>query len=69
MFPGVELKISPNGLYRLFGSCHPVMVSAPVPDDAIAFGIANNPEELSSLSSPAWDPLRNAEKAVTSDIA
>jgi hypothetical protein len=28
MFPGVELKISPNGLYRLFVSAHPLMISA-----------------------------------------
>jgi hypothetical protein len=32
MFPGVQLKTSPNGLYRLFLSSHPIMISAPVQD-------------------------------------
>jgi hypothetical protein len=30
MFPGIKLKISPNGLYRLFVSGHPLLISAPV---------------------------------------
>ena len=31
MFPGIQLKISPNGLYRLFRSEYPTMTSALVP--------------------------------------
>lgn len=34
MFPGVELDISPNGLYRLFLAHEHTLTSAPVPDDA-----------------------------------
>ena len=34
MFPGVQLKTSPNGLHRLFISEHALVVSAPVPDAA-----------------------------------
>jgi len=36
MFPGKHLKISPNGLYRLFLSRHSLVISAPVPDHAVA---------------------------------
>jgi hypothetical protein len=36
MFPGIGLKISPNGLYRLFVSGHPLLISAPVPDEAVS---------------------------------
>jgi hypothetical protein len=43
LFPGVQLKISPNGLYRLFVSSHPVLISSAVPDDAVAFAETNNP--------------------------
>lgn len=32
MFPGVKLKISPNGLYRLFLAGHPLMIAAAAPD-------------------------------------
>jgi hypothetical protein len=34
MFPGVQLKTSPNGLHRLFISEHALIVSSPAPDDA-----------------------------------
>jgi hypothetical protein len=34
MFPDVQLKVSPNGLYRLFLSSHPIMISPPVADVA-----------------------------------
>ena len=35
MFPGVELKISPNGLHRLFMAEHPMVIAPAVPDDAV----------------------------------
>ena len=37
MFPGVNLKISPNGLYRKFISCHSTLVYSSVPDDSIEY--------------------------------
>ena len=33
MFPGVQLKTSPNGLYRLFIAKHALLISAPPPQD------------------------------------
>jgi hypothetical protein len=33
LFPGVQLKTSPNGLHRLFIADHALLVSSAVPDD------------------------------------
>ena len=56
MFPEVDLKISPNGLYRIFLSCHSTLVYSSVPDDAIEFKESNVLEALSGLSSTASVP-------------
>ena len=40
MFPGVNLKISPNGLYRLFLSQHPTVIAGPLP--ASSAGVTMN---------------------------
>jgi hypothetical protein len=54
MFPGVELKISPNGLYRLFVSAHPLMISAPAPDSAANAVEAQVGQDLPPPAAVTW---------------
>lgn len=59
MFPGVQLKTSPNGLHRLFISRHSLVISAPAPVDA----------EPSSSISPDLDPAGDNRTEPGSDVA
>jgi hypothetical protein len=52
LFPGVELKISPNGLYRLFMAEHPLVIFA-MPHDAVASGVSLDARAEPSLAAPA----------------
>jgi len=56
MFPQINLKISPNGLYRIFLACHSTLVYSAVPDDAIEFSANDIREGLSTLCSTASAP-------------
>jgi hypothetical protein len=55
MFPGVQLKTSPNGLHRLFISEHPLVISAPAPDPE-AFS-----PPISAASGPDDEPAPGAD--------
>jgi hypothetical protein len=57
MFPGVQLKTSPNGLHRLFISEHPLVIAAPAP----------NHEALSPAVSAASDPDGELQPAPGAD--
>jgi hypothetical protein len=57
MFPGVQLKTSPNGLHRLFLSKHSLVISAPAPADAEP----SSPTSPNSDRPAAWtEPAINA---------
>ncbi|MGA3242277.1 MAG: hypothetical protein ABSG03_39005 [Bryobacteraceae bacterium] len=56
MFPKVDFKISPNGLYRIFLSCHSTLVYSSMPDDAIEFKETHILGALSGLCSTASVP-------------
>jgi hypothetical protein len=53
MFPGVQLKISPNGLYHLFLCCRATLVYGAVPDDAVGLGEIEAQNALSALETTA----------------
>ena len=59
MFPGVQLKTSPNGLHRLFIAEHALVISAPAP---------NRPAS-SSLISPDSDPPGDTQTEPGADAA
>jgi hypothetical protein len=61
MFPGVQLKTSPNGLHRLFLSKHSLVISAPAPVDPATSLILPD-------SDPPGDP-RPAPGAHTTPLA
>ena len=52
MFPGIGLRISPNGLYRLFLSTHPLVISAAVPERLSSAVSVSNDGRAAALSSP-----------------
>jgi hypothetical protein len=56
MFPGPNLKISPNGLYRIFRSCRATLVYSAVPDDMIEIEESNVLDAIYALSSTASVP-------------
>jgi hypothetical protein len=58
MFPGVQLKTSPNGLHRLFVAEHALVISAPAPIDP-----------ASSLILPDSDPPGDPRRATGADAS
>jgi hypothetical protein len=66
MFPGIELKISPNGLYRLFVSRHPLLISAPAPEEAVV-SAGHDADPSSPVNSPAPDTPGYPGPSMTED--